>query len=206
MAYERAAAVSGVNTPVARGVARDVNPEGVWLEQALEGDTEAFGRLVTQYERPVYAYLVSRTHDQELAQEMTQEAFVRAFEFLDRFNRDQRFLQWILGIAHHVLSETRRRKDRQVRGLQEAFDSGRLRGEVQDTEAAHDELPVQERILRAISECPEHYRLPLILRYLHRMNFEEIAEQLLLSQGQVKGVLYRGKQMLREKLSDLFAG
>lgn len=198
----RSISPAGANTSVEPGVTQANDAECTWVEQALDGAPEAFGQLMAQYEPSVYAYLLSRTRDRELAQELAQEAFVRAFEALERFDRKQRFLQWVLGIAHHVWSEARRRRERQQRGLEVLGADQRAR---EYTEVlAPEEEAVSTRILSAIEDCPERYRLPLLMRYLERMTFEEIAQQLDLSPGQVKGILYRGKQLLREKLADLF--
>lgn len=177
--------------------------EGAWLQEAQAGSTEAFGRLVDRYESPVYAFVLSKTRNRELAQELAQETFVRAFEGLERFDPNQKFSHWLFGIAHHVTTEWRRRQMSQRRALEAVAERKRADAQGSSSVEIGTGTPVHERILGAIEDCPENYRLPLTMRYLDELSYEEIAEVLSLSPGQVKGLLYRGKQMLRERLSDL---
>jgi RNA polymerase sigma-70 factor, ECF subfamily len=174
------------------------------VQEAAAGSAQSFAVLVDRYERPVYAYVLSRTRNRDLAQEVVQETFVRAFDGIARFDSTQRFLNWVMGIAHHVTQEWIRDQEYQRRAVQQAAEVKRAEqsGRVDD----RDDAPVnaiQRRILQAIDECPDRYRMPLMMRYLEQMDYAEIASTLGLSGGQVKGLLYRGTQMLRERLSDL---
>jgi RNA polymerase sigma-70 factor, ECF subfamily len=174
------------------------------VQDAAGGSAQSFAVLVERYERPVYAYVLSRTRNRDMAQELVQETFVRAFDGLARFDQSQRFLNWVMGIAHHVTQEWMRSQDSQRKALQQVAEF--RRGEQSSPASVDDDQPVsaiQSRILQAIADCPERYRLPLMMRYMQQMDYAEIATTLGLSGGQVKGLLYRGTQMLRERLSDL---
>ena len=175
-----------------------------WMQEAQSGSAEAFGRLVEHYEKPVFAFVLLRTRNQDLSLDLAQETFVRAYEGLAKFEPSQNFLSWLFGIANHVVSECKRR--RKIQNKVMAFAAAVLRQ--QRTVLGGEELEqesgaIHERFLQAVHECPESYHLPLTLRYLELLTYEEIAQVLELSPGQVKGLLYRGKQMLREKLADL---
>ncbi len=187
-----------------------IDEEPNWVQEALAGSKQAFGRLVERYERSVYAFLLSRTRDKDLAQELSQETFVRAYEGLSRFDESQRFQQWVLGIAHHVgaewLRQEQRRqkateglKERQAPGSSGRFGVGEGGGEKKGKGSE-----IAKRILAAIEDCPESYRLPLALRYLDQLPYDEIAEELHLSENQIKGLLYRGKKLLKKKLAGLW--
>jgi RNA polymerase sigma-70 factor, ECF subfamily len=109
-----------------------------------------------------------------------------------------------MGIAQHVTLEWMRDQERQRRALETAAQL--KRAERSTGSSVEEEAPAtvtQARILQAINDCPERYRLPLMMRYVQQMDYAEIASTLELSSGQVKGLLYRGTQMLRERLSDL---
>jgi len=177
--------------------------ERKWLRLALSGSAEAFERLITRHEDAVRAFFWSRTRDHELSEELTQEVFVRAFEGLERFDPDGQFEAWLYGIAHHLELQWRRQQKVQRKALENVAESNRIRKE---QSARDSEQPVYQRVLGAIAACPANYHLPLTLRYVDQMTYEEIAALLNLSPGQVKGLLYRGKQMLKERLADLLDG
>jgi RNA polymerase sigma-70 factor, ECF subfamily len=175
------------------------------VQEAAAGSAQSFAVLVDRYERAVYAYVLSRTRNRDVAQEVVQETFVRAFDGLTRFDSTQRFLNWVMGIAHHVTQEWLRDQEYQRRAVQQAAEQKRAEQHSARVEEP-DDSPVnaiQSRILKAIDECPDRYRMPLMMRYLEQLDYAEIASTLGLSGGQVKGLLYRGTQMLRERLSDL---
>ena len=175
--------------------------ERLWITQARAGSPEAFGHLMELHEPGLLAFVRSRTHNPELSEELVQETFVRAFQYLERFDPERDFEAWLFSIAHHVELEWRRREriGRRVLGDVAAEKSRQEEKE----QAPSGAPPVYYRVMQAISECPPQYHLPLTMRYLDRLRYEEIAEMLKLSTGQVKGLLYRGKQLLKERLTDL---
>jgi len=185
----------------------DVNTESEaqdCLREAQRGSEEAFARLMELCARPLHAFVLLRIRNREVSQELVQETFVRALLGLQRVDAAREFIPWLLGIAAHVISEWKRKEELHQRTLSAVAELHR--GEAPGQVAARDPQAagvIYERILQAIAECPESYHLPLTMRYLNEMSYEEIAVQLQLSAGQTKGLLYRGKQMLREKLADL---
>jgi RNA polymerase sigma-70 factor, ECF subfamily len=176
-----------------------------WIQDAMAGSATSFASLVDRYERPVYAFVLERTRDRELAQELVQETFVRAYEGLERYDVSQDFIKWLMGIAYHVTAEWLRSQQRQRRALDTVGQLQRAREQSAggSSEVGEQNQELQQRILQAMADCPENYRVPLMMRYMDKMDYREIAETLQLSAGQVKGLLYRGTQMLRERLADL---
>jgi RNA polymerase sigma-70 factor (ECF subfamily) len=177
-----------------------------WIQEAMAGSATSFASLVDRYERPVYAFVLERTRDRELAQELVQETFVRAYEGLERYDVSQDFIKWLMGIAYHVTAEWLRSQQRQRKALDTVGQLQRAREQSANENhqgAGEQNHELQQRILQAMADCPENYRVPLMMRYMDKMDYREIAETLQLSAGQVKGLLYRGTQMLRERLADL---
>ncbi|MCK6474605.1 MAG: sigma-70 family RNA polymerase sigma factor [Planctomycetes bacterium] len=195
----RGAVAARANNRMGENKVHALETERRWIAEAQEGSAEAFGRLVERHERAVFAFVLTRARNLELAQELVQETFVRAFEGLERFDTQQPLVQWLMGIAHHVTSEWRRSQASQRRALDTVEQMKRARKSSVRAPVV-DEMPLHERILGAIDACPDNYREPLVLRYLDKLSYEEIAERLALSPGQVKGILYRGKQLLRANL------
>ena len=82
---------------------------GKWLADYRRGDTEALGRLVEQYRRPLYGFILNMTEGREDADEVFQEVWFRALRSLDRY-RDRRFLSWLFRLAHNLIIDRARRR------------------------------------------------------------------------------------------------
>jgi RNA polymerase sigma-70 factor (ECF subfamily) len=165
------------------------------IEAAVAGDTGAFGVLVERYQQAAFrtAWLVLR--DVHAAEDVAQEAFVRAYRQLSTFRRGEAFRPWLLRIVHNLaLNEIRSRKRRG--GMLE-----RLRITVpRVVEAPEHEVEAADeasQLLSAIDELPEDDRIVLHLRYFMELPEREIAEAIGRPAGTVKSRLHRASQRLR---------
>lgn len=135
------------------------------------------------------------------AEDASQETFVRAYRALDRYDRDQPFVAWVLTIAsHHCVDLIRRR----ARGA--PFEDGE--GDAADLEAtdpaALDVLVDAERdaeVRRAIAALPDRYRLPIVLAYYSEWSYDQIATELGITRNHVGVLLLRARQSLRRALT-----
>ena len=163
---------------------------------AVEGDAASFGMLVERYQEPAFraAYLLLR--DAQAAEDVAQEAFVRAFRQLRTFRRDAPFRPWLLRIVHNLaLNELRARGRRG--GLLERF--GRLAPRT--VEAPEREVVAADEasaVLRAMEELPPDDRVVLHLRYFLELPEREIAEAIGRPPGTVKSRLHRASARLRD--------
>jgi RNA polymerase sigma-70 factor (ECF subfamily) len=174
------------------------------LARALEGDDDAFEEIVRRYQRRVYgvARRICRRHD--VADDVTQEAFVKAFAALDRFDPTRPFGPWVVRIATNValnhLRSPRSREDPlpdesgELRAPERSALEDVLQGEaVRAHEQALDELPVEQRAV-------------FVLRSEEELSYKEIAAALGVSMGTVMSRLFRAREHLVAALAPRFPG
>ncbi len=181
------------------------------VEQAKRGDTSAFGELVNRYERNIYRLARHITQNEDDAEDVLQETFLKAFANLDQFQGHSKFYTWLVRIAvNESLMKLRRRKaDRSV-SLYEPVETGEdsMPREI----AAWEENPEQKYgraemnaiLSRAIDSLSPGFRTVFLLRDVEGFSTEETASALKLSIPAVKSRLLRARLQLREKLNRIF--
>jgi RNA polymerase sigma-70 factor, ECF subfamily len=173
--------------------------------RCLEGDTDAFGVLVKRYQSAVFAtssYYVGRYGAVE---DVAQEAFWAAYRSLPHLKNPERFGSWMKGITTRTAANWLRRNLPRLE--QETPLPHRRTVSIEDARQAPDN-PARSReryegVLKAIDSLPERYRLPVILRYMQELSYEEISRFTGDSREEVRGILQRAGRQLREILSDL---
>jgi len=189
----------------------EIDEEAAIVAQARLGNTSAFNELLRRYERKIFRLALHITQNREDAEDVLQEAFLKAFEHLDQFQGQSKFYTWIVRIAvNQALMKLRKRKaDRSV-SLDDTIDTGE--DNISREIAAWDENPEQkysreelQRILTsAIDSLAPIYRAVFVLRDIDGLSTEEAAEALELSIPAVKSRLLRARLQLREKLTRFF--
>lgn len=178
--------------------------EQQWVDDARRGDESAFESLVHLYEKRVFALAVRMCGNQEDAAEAAQEAFLAAWQGLRFFRGDSSFSTWLYRLTSNTCVDLLRREGRHRSAAGPSLDDEELNRDVPDTapspqeEAERRELRAQiEEGLRALS--PEH-RQVLVLREMHQLSYDEIADTLDLDVGTVKSRISRGRKQLRNFL------
>ncbi len=179
---------------------------------AAKGREGAFRELLSRYERPVFSLVYRMVRDRTLAEDLAQEAFIRAFNAISTYKTSYKFSNWIFKIANnHTIDYLRKRKLETVSihgsphaGTPEEVDQTRLvlesRDETPQDFVEHQELGGQ--IEAAIGELREEYRTVILLRHVEGYAYDEIAEIMDLPLGTVKTYLHRARAELKELLSD----
>ena len=179
------------------GVTRELE-ESELIDRSLAGDRSAFTELVRQNQDRLFASMMQVTGSPEEAEEVAQEAFIRAFIKLDTFQRNSQFFTWIYRIAFNSALTRRRKKSARVSLDQIREDNGlEVAG---DTEAVDESLLRDERISmvrRAIDTLTEEHRKILVLREMEDFAYEDIAEVLEISIGTVRSRLSRARRQLK---------
>ena len=172
------------------------------VRRAQRGDAEAFGGLVAEHERFVYNLALRALGDQAEAEDVSQEAFVRAWQALPRFRGQAQFRTWLYRIVTNLCYNRlpRLRRDLAVLG-DEAAEA------VPDQAGADPAGGVEDEERRAflhrqIEALPESYRLLVTLRFQQALSYDEIASVLSLPLGTVKTGLSRARARLRAALVD----
>lgn len=190
--------------------------EATLIAKSQQGDVEAFGELVSIYEKQVYTVAYRFMGNPEDASDLTQEAFVRAFRAISRFRGEASFKTWIYHIVANVCrDELRKRKKQAVVSLDAPIvtDDGYIAREQEDwslaPERVYDSIELQETIQQLLNQLIPEYRQVLVLREIQGFTYEEIANILECSLGTVKSRINRARKALRDLIAankELFQG
>jgi len=173
---------------------------------ALDGDEDAFSDLVRRYQRRVTAFLGQLVGDIELARELTQEAFIRAWSALDRFDPTYRFSTWLFRIAHNLgIDHLRRRRLQTVSLYRQDPEGGEVELSVVDDQKdplGHVEnRALADELRTAIHELRPEYRELILLRHFAGLSYQDIADMKQMPLGTVKNKLFRAHSVLRKALA-----
>jgi RNA polymerase sigma-70 factor (ECF subfamily) len=194
--------------PIPSQVVKEDEP--VLVAAAKSGDITAFETLVGRYERKIFRLAQNITQNREDAEDVMQEAFLKAYEHLGEFQGNSRFYTWLVRIAvNQALMKLRKRRPNQI-SLDEEVDTGEelMPREVQDwgpsPEDRYKQSEVADILATTISELDPSFRIVFQLRDIEELSTEETAEALGLSVAAVKSRLLRARLKLRQKLSRYF--
>jgi RNA polymerase sigma-70 factor, ECF subfamily len=176
-------------------------------------DLGAFEELVAQFERQVYSLCLRLLGDAEEARDAAQETFLKVYRGLNSFRGEAGLKTWIYRIAiNQAMNQQRwwRRRHRDetisldlTRGQSEMTIGSLLPAHTASPEAQAIASERERRIMRALAEIKQEYRVALILREIEDLSYEEIAETLAVSIGTVKSRIARGREELRRRVKDL---
>ncbi len=174
------------------------------MARAAAGDAEAFATIVHRWRRRIYAFAVRMTCDAVLAEDVTQDAFARAFQARARWRPRARVSTWLYTIAKNaVLDRARRRTERTVSPAAGANTTGLL-GRIPDGAltpcSSAQNLELEIAVETALAGLPETYRLPVVLCSMEGMSYAEAAEVAGVNEKTLSSRLARGREMLREAL------
>ena len=181
------------------------------VARAKEGDAQAFTDLVNQYERKIYRLAKHITQNDEDAEDVLQEAFLKAYEHLGNFQGNSKFYTWIVRIAvNEALMKLRKRRGDRTVPLDEPVDTGEemVQREIavweDNPEQHYSREEIQEILDQAIETLKPDFRTVFTLRDIEELSTEETAEALGISIPAVKSRLLRARLALREKLTRQF--
>lgn len=166
-----------------------------------------FDDLVRRYHRHAYNVAYRLVGNRSDAEDLTQEAFVRAYRFFDRYNRAMPFENWLYRIVSNVfIDEWRRRPKYRSQSLDQPVgeEGSQMRLEIPDAAADPENVlmlqSVDEPLQRALNALPADFRQAVILADIEGMSYEEVAEAMRCSVGTVRSRLHRGRKMMRNRL------
>jgi RNA polymerase sigma-70 factor, ECF subfamily len=165
------------------------------------GDREAFGHLVRRYQGRLFGLVLMMVRDRAGAEEVAQDAFVRAFTHFERYDARQPFYPWLATIAVRLAQNWLRARGRTLRREGSSLDGV---PELTASPGALAALMVDERgrrLWRAVAGLPSGERTAVFLYYRDEMSVKEIARALGVTGGTVKTLLFRARRHLRERLA-----
>ena len=196
-------AIKNVNPPV--------TDEMALVRAAKGGDVAAFEELVRRYDRNVFRIAQHITQNREDAEDVVQDAFLKAYENLEKFQEQSKFYTWLVRIAvNEALMRLRRRRPERMVSLDEEVrtEDDSIPREVADwspnPEQMYSQAELHDILSRTIQGLPPSFRTVFVLRDVEGLSTEETAEALDLSVPAVKSRLLRARLQLRERLNKYF--
>ncbi len=176
------------------------------VERVQQGDKQAFDLLVRKYQQKIMNVIMRYVHDPDEAQDIAQEAFVKAYRALPKFRGDSAFYTWLYRIAINTAKNMLVSRGRRPPGsdveveVAEQLDAGaRLKDQATPESYIHEE-EVLRTIKKAMDDLPEDLRTAIMLRELDGMSYEEIAEAMSCPIGTVRSRIFRAREAIDKKL------
>ena len=170
------------------------------VERVLAGDISAFEEIVRRWQSPLVNLAYRFCHDRGRAEEVAQEAFLRAYRNLKQWRKEAAFSTWLFALATNFYRSELRRIPVHVPidDIHEPVDPRAHDGGLEEEDR-------DRAVRRAVSALPEKYREALMLFYFHEMDVPTAATSLGVPEGTFKARLFRGREILRSKLPQLLA-
>ena len=176
------------------------------IKQVIKGDQDAFAEIVEIYSNSIYQLGYSMLGNRHEAEDVAQEAFIRAYVNIKYFNQDLKFSTWLFRIATNLCIDRIRKKkpdyylDAEVSGTDGLTMYSQLSSNAPLPENELESLELQETVQKEILKLPEKYRSVIVLKYIEELSLNEISEILDMPLGTVKTRIHRGREALRQQL------
>lgn len=183
----------------------DIQEENNIIADVIGGDSEAFGLLVNEYQRPIISLMLRMTGSREDALELAQDCFYKAFERLYLFKPGSRFFPWLYAVGMNLARDFLRRKGKNPISDEELRPDVPESSESAEANRPEEHLEAAEEIgmlNKGLSRLPHDQREAVILRYHKELSFKEISEALGISVSGVQMRVYRGIEELKRILGE----
>ena len=194
---------------ISENTRKDSKAEDITLiDEAIGGKQEAYRRLMTKYRQLIYNLIFRMIRNKEDVEDLTQEAFIKAFNSLDKFDKQFSFSTWLFKIATNNCIDYLRKKKLNTFSIDKELGSedDDYQFEIPDNERTPDKNLMEDerkKILEeAIENLPSKYKSVILLRHRDEKDYEEIAKKLKLPLGTVKAHIFRGRELLNKYLKD----
>jgi RNA polymerase sigma-70 factor (ECF subfamily) len=173
------------------------------IERCKRGDQSAYDLLVRKYQNSVYSLCRKMVRNPEEARDLAQEAFIRTFATLERYNPVYAFSSWLFKITANLCIDHIRKQRMKLFSLDDPAEGeeGPIVRQLEDPGQRPDEVSerneLRATIRAAIDRLPEHYRAILLLRHQEQLSYEEIAVRLAIPLGTVKARIHRAREGLK---------
>lgn len=180
------------------------NTEQQWIAEAITGNKDAFAKLVEKYQKPVYSVCYRMLGTPTVAEDAAQEAFIRAFQAIDRYDTSRSFATWVLSIASNYSIDQLRKKKVTILSMDNEKHSWLAPPDPGPSpEKAALEKEKLGQIQSLLTDLNEVDRAAVVLQYWHDYSYEEIADTLDLSSSAVKSRLFRARRLMAEKWQEM---
>ena len=168
----------------------------------LEGNQEAYSELITRYKRLIYSVAYKFSRDSDEVNDLAQEAFIKIYRSLSRYDSQYRFSTWSVKVATNICLDHVRRKRLNSISLDEIEN---FTGKNNSPEEYYLRKEKSQALKNAIAGLPEIYRVPIIMYHQNGMSYKEIAEKLDKPMSIIKNRIFRARNTLKESLLGVVA-
>lgn len=190
----------------AAAVRQDSDSDEALVLRARDGDYDAFEALFERHRQLVYRFAYQMTQRRDDAEDMVQEAFVRAYQNLHRYRDEAKFTTWLLRIVSNLCTDQARMSQRRT-GLEQREASGALEwmttGDFENPVENLEQDRRREVLRKAIMALPEHHRQMIVMRDLEERDYNDIAATLGCTVGGAKLRVLRARRALRDRIAPL---
>lgn len=177
------------------------------VQLGVNGDRDAFGRLVARYQSPVCALAYSACGNISQSEDLAQETFITAWRKLGDLKEPEKFKFWLFGIARNLINNTARKQTRNPLASASPLDEESTVPAPVPSPAGHAISKEEEEILwRSLEQIPETYREPLVLFYRQQQSIEQVAAAMEMSEEAARQRLSRGRKLLQEQVTAFVEG
>ena len=179
------------------------------IKEVLKGDQNAFAEIVELYQDKLYRVCFRMLGNKHEAEDIAQEAFVRAFINIHTFDTNRKFSTWLYRIGTNLCIDRIRKKkpdyylDAEVSGTEGLNMYSQIAVSEELPEEEVMKMEMQDRVQYEISRLPDKYRAVIVLKYMEDLPLQEISEILEMPLGTVKTRIHRGREALRKQLSNM---
>jgi RNA polymerase sigma-70 factor (ECF subfamily) len=183
------------------------------VQRVQRGDKTAFDMLVRKYQHKVVKLVMRYLRNQSDAEDVAQEAFIKAYRAIPQFRGDSAFYTWLYRIAINTAKNALVSRDRSPvefdLDLQSVEESNSMQARLADAETPESLLQTEEvrsAVNQAIEALPEDLRTAIVLRELEGLSYEEIAAAMDCPVGTVRSRIFRAREAIDKRLSEVFEG
>ncbi|HEY4552714.1 MAG TPA: RNA polymerase sigma factor [Bacillaceae bacterium] len=169
--------------------------EWQWIQQVLSGDKQAYAHIINKYKNPLYATVVRMVKNPQDAQDLVQEAFIKVYSQLGKYERKSSFSSWLYRVAiNHCMDEFRKKHNR----LQHVEMNEEKAPNTEHPEVVFLKKEKNRQLEKLIRTLPEEERWIILLRYVNELSYAEISELTGIPVSHVRNKLHRAKKKMRE--------
>ena len=173
------------------------------VQKCLNGEKEYFSEIITRHKNLVYSVVLRMVNNQDDANDLAQEVFIKVYKNLDKYFPDFKFSTWIVKITTNHVIDYRRKKKYETVSMEEV--EYKL---ISENTPELDCLEKEERLLlnQLLNKLPDIYKVPIVLYHQQGLSYQEIAETINEPLSKVKNRIFRGRKLLKEELLKMKEG